>query len=307
MRPLLSVVVCTYNREALLGHCLQSLAGQTLDNERYEVLVIDNNSTDGTSTVVSSFAPRIPNLRLVHEPRQGVSHARNRGWREAQGELVAYIDDDAQACPEWCERIIDAFTAVSPRPVSVGGEIRPWYEAAPPSWFSDEFELRTWGKSAGFLTPPRARHGFSGANVAFARSVLEELGGFSPRYGCATGESTGPGEETDLAQRIYAKHPLFWYDPAISVRHWTPARFTTVAFILRRSYNSGRSLAVMQGRRICSASYVVAFCAALLSLAATPFALLRPSRPLRTELVRRAEDLAGRLGYLMGRVPSGKD
>uniref|UniRef100_A0A6S6M022 Glycosyltransferase n=1 Tax=Citrifermentans bremense TaxID=60035 RepID=A0A6S6M022_9BACT len=307
MRPLLSVVVCTYNREALLRHCLQSLAGQTLDKERYEVLVIDNNSTDGTRTVASSFAPRIPNLRLVLEPRQGVSHARNRGWREAQGELVAYIDDDAQACPEWCERIVAAFTTMSPRPVAVGGEIRPWYEATPPSWFCDDFELRSWGKGAGFLKPPRAKHGFSGANMAFAKSALEELGGFSPRYGCATGESTGPGEETDFAQRLYSKHPLFWYDPAIFVRHWTPARFTTVSFILRRSYNSGRSLAVMQGRRICSASYLMAFSAALFLMAATPFALLRPSRPLKTEMVRRAEDLAGRVGYLLGRAPKTKN
>lgn len=303
----LSVLVCTYNREGLLPLCLESLAGQTLGKERYEVLVVDNNSTDSSPDIASSFAKRYPNFRVLHETRQGVSHARNLGWREARGRLVAYIDDDAQACPEWCERIVAAFTTVSPQPVAVGGEIRPRYEAAPPSWFCDDFELRSWGESAGFLKPPRARHGFSGANMAFVRSALEDLGGFSPRYGCATGESTGPGEETDLFQRLYAKRPLFWYDPAISVRHWTPARFTKVPFILRRSYNSGRSLAVMQGRRVCSAPYLVTFAAALFFMATTPFALLCASRPLKTELVRRAEELAGRAGYLLGRVPSKKD
>jgi len=299
----LSVVVCTYNREELLQQCLESLAEQTLDRERYEVIVVDNNSTDKARDIATSFAERHRHFKVVHEAQQGISHARNLGWREARGQFVAYADDDTEAAPDWCERILAAFTTVSPQPVALGGKILPRYEVMPPSWFCDDFEMRSWGDTAGFLQPPQAAYGFSGANMSFTKDVLQEFGGFSPRYGCGTGESTGPGEETDLFLRIYSTHPLFWYDPRMLVYHWTPQRCLTVSYRLYRSFKGGESIAQMVKARVLSASYLFTLVTLLWLVATTPIALFASGRKLRSAAVRRAEELAGKIGYLFGSFP----
>lgn len=132
----LSIVVCTYNRADLLVDCLESLVNQDVDPESYEVIIVNNNSTDKTLEVVDRFAKKYPNIRTVQELNQGLSHARNRGWREARGKYVAYIDDDAKASPDWCKRILNTFSTVTPTPAAVGGQIFPYYETLPPAWFS---------------------------------------------------------------------------------------------------------------------------------------------------------------------------
>jgi len=91
---MISVIVCTYNRAELLRELLPTLCEQTVAFTQYEVIVIDNGSTDHTKTVAAVFAARYPQVRYCYEPRQGLSHARNRGWQEAKGDYVAYIDDD---------------------------------------------------------------------------------------------------------------------------------------------------------------------------------------------------------------------
>ena len=93
--PLISAVICTYNRADLLAGAIESLLEQTLNPAHREIIVVDNASTDGTRAVVEQFAP--DGVRYVLETRQGLGYARNRGWQEARGEFVAYIDDDARA------------------------------------------------------------------------------------------------------------------------------------------------------------------------------------------------------------------
>jgi len=303
MNVALSVIVCTYNREELLRLCLQSLAEQSLDRGLYEVVIVDNNSTRAARDIAQSFEERYDNFRVVTEARQGLSHARNRGWSEARGEFVAFLDDDAKATPQWCERILRAFHEVQPPPVAVGGEIRPFYDSMPPSWFSDDFEIRTWGDSPGFLQPPRAKDGFSGSNMAFRSDIFTEFGGFSTDLGMK-GEVTALGEETELFTRVYRKYPLFWYDPQMLVFHWTSRRNMTIYYRLLRNYKGGESLALIQQRRILSGPYLLTWLAVLYFIASTPFALLSGKSAFRTEAVRRGEELAGRMGYLLGRAAS---
>lgn len=305
MSVALSVVVCTYLREELLELCLQSLAKQTLGRERFEVIIVDNNSTPAAREIARRFADRYPNYRVVPEAKQGLSHARNRGWREARGKFVAFLDDDAKASSTWCERLLLAFSALQPPPAAVGGEIRPYYNATPPAWFSDDFEIRTWGCTPGLLKEPRAKFGFSGSNMAFPRAVLEEFRGFSPELGMR-GEATAMGEETDLFSRVYRKYPRFWYDPQLLVYHWTPQRSMTVSYRIYRAYKGGESLALMQKRRVLSLNYLLTLLAASCFLAASPFALLVSGKRVRTAAVRRAEELAGRVGYLLGRPSTRK-
>ena len=91
---MISVIICTYNRADLLTDVLQTVCEQTLERSEYEVIVVDNNSTDDTSAVSHTFVARYSNVRYCFEPQQGLSHAPNRGWREARGDVVIYLDDD---------------------------------------------------------------------------------------------------------------------------------------------------------------------------------------------------------------------
>jgi glycosyltransferase involved in cell wall biosynthesis len=237
----LSIVVCTYNRASLLAECLQSLAMQTLAAWRFEVLIVDNNSNDETWVVAEKFCREYHNFRVVFELEQGLSQARNRGWKEARGTYVAYIDDDGLAERDWCERILASFEYIVPTPWAVGGKILPRYTDLPPVWFSDRLETRSWGGSASFLKPPGAKYGFSGANMAFPRKLLEDFGGFSSRLGMV-GEKVRMGEDTEFFLRLSAlQHNLFWYDPLIVVKHWTSTKQFSLRARFFRSFQGGRS------------------------------------------------------------------
>lgn len=269
----ISVVVCTYNRSDLLFDCLDSLLHQDIDKNLYEVVIVDNNSTDDTAACIAKFLTKTTLFRSVNESRPGVSHARNRGWREARGTYVAFIDDDGRAASDWVRKILNCFSQVVPLPAAVGGVIRPVYESPPPKWFVEEFELRSWGQVAGFLSPPKLKLGFSGANMAFQRSVIEEYGGFREQFG-HNGENIGFGEETDLFYRIHFDKPLFWYDPSLTVYHWTPFRNILFRYRLKRFFIVGRSHSVIMSRTFISRENIfeiICISKSLLGLACTPF------------------------------------
>lgn len=295
----ISVVVCTYNRADLLPDCLRSLAEQTLDPHRFEVIVVDNNSTDNTKQVVADFLHKYSHFRLVEESRQGLSHARNCGWKEARGEYVAYVDDDARAVPDWIERIVHNFAEIVPKPIAVGGEIHPFYDVPPPAWFTDDFELRTWGNMSGFLRPPKLMIGFSGSNMAFQRRVLEAYEGFSSSFGMK-GAEFGIGEETDLFFKIHLKEPYFWYDPAIRVYHLTPARNMKVRYRARRAFCAGRSHAVISGRRFLSRENVAELVRLSVMVLASPLRFLGRTGLRRTVAVKLVQDISYGLGLLAG-------
>ncbi len=238
MEPLLSVAVCLYNREELIEFCLASLVRQTLPRELYEVIVVDNNSTDSSFEKAKRFCQEHTGFRVVKELRQGVSHARNRGFHEARGKYVAYIDDDSKADQNWCEKILDAFEKSGADPVAVGGAIYPWYDCTPPKWFEDRIETRSWGSEKGILKSDNAKYGFSGSNMAIRKDILQAFGGFASGFGMA-GARMGMGEEPQLFTRIYKDYPRFWYDPSIIVYHWVPPSNMSVLYRLRRGFLSG--------------------------------------------------------------------
>lgn len=135
--PRVSVVVPTRNRAAALRTALRSLARQDDDSPAFEVLVVDNGSTDDTSCVVAEFTSTLA-LRYLHEPAVGVCNARNTGWRAARGEYVACLDDDAVACPAWVKAIVEGF---APDVAAVDGSVAPIWPVSPPRWLSDEIAV----------------------------------------------------------------------------------------------------------------------------------------------------------------------
>jgi glycosyltransferase involved in cell wall biosynthesis len=181
----ISVVVPTYNREALVTETLESLVRQDAKGVRYEVIVVDNGSTDNTRTAIEPFLRASSDLRYVLEPLRGVSHARNTGARLARAPLIAFIDDDVAAAPDWVATIAGAFAA-HPAVDCLGGEIIAQWSAPPPSWLTSQFwgplALQTAIRPERFVDAERATACLMTANFACRRTALEAVGGFDPGF-----------------------------------------------------------------------------------------------------------------------------
>ena len=121
----LSAIICTYNRADYLRKSLASLAEQTLSTDRFEIIVVDNNSNDDTKAVVQEEYAYVPNLRYIFEPVPGLSKARNTGWQNANGKYIAFLDDDAVATLRWAEIYMEVFQNWEPTPGCSGGKAEP--------------------------------------------------------------------------------------------------------------------------------------------------------------------------------------
>ena len=244
MNVSVSAVVCTRNRPNCLGKAIGSLVDQTLPKGRYEIIVVDNASTDNTKAVVEGFQSE--NLRYIYEPVLGLSRARNTGWQNARGEYVAFIDDDAMACPEWLERIVTAFETVKPRPGSVGGKVVPIWGAARPAWLPKDMEpaltIVDWSDEPILLT--QGHQFLAGANVAYPRAILETVKGFSVNLG-RKGTSLLSSEEYLIERYIRRSGLGVYYDPRILVEHHIHAQRLTVRWLCRRYFWQGASFQVI--------------------------------------------------------------
>ena len=234
----LSVIICTYNRSRHLRNALDSLAEQAMPGGlAWEIIVVDNNSTDDTQQVAESFADRstVP-VRYIRETNQGLSHARNRGIAEARGRNLAFIDDDALVESGWAAAICGAFTSYNCD--CVGGRIYLKPVKDMPSWLSKDL----WG----FLAcldygdePFRvADHYIYGTNMAFTRDILDQVGCFNPDLG-RTGYLPIGGEETDLVDRIKAAGGIVYYEPAAVVQHVTEEYKLEKSYFLSLHYYEG--------------------------------------------------------------------
>jgi len=210
---LISVVVCTYNRAFLLENCLRSLEKQTADKKKYEVIVVNNNSTDNTLKFVQDFIKNRYNFRLITEKRQGLSYARNRGWKEAKGKYVAYIDDDAVAEPNWIEQIMIAIKK-HPKISVFGGPYKRFFNEPIPYWFPENWGNLNLGSKEKILK----QEWLSGSNIIFNKSILKKYGGFKTNLGMK-GKKLLYGEETELLARFKKAGEPIYYVPTILVNH----------------------------------------------------------------------------------------
>lgn len=202
--PDISVVVCTYNRAALLPQALRSLFAQKIENLDYEIVVVDNNSSDDTPATVESLKTESPvPLRYVHEPRQGNAYARNTGVEQAAAPIVAYIDDDCITDENWVARIKSAFDR-DPGLDFVGGRVLPVWDSEPPAWLNNShwapLALLDYGSEEIIIDGSRPR-GLLTANIAVRKEVFEQLGGFLPSLQRVKG-SIGSMEDHEFLQRI---------------------------------------------------------------------------------------------------------
>jgi len=228
-----SIVVCTYNRSEWLAGCLYSLESQS-ENVPIEIIVVDNNSSDSTASVVLEFIKRSPKIKYIFEGRQGLSYARNRGFLEAAGEYVAYIDDDARACPGWIKEIFTFFEKY-PDATGVGGQHSAFSPAPIPKWFPKEYGSRSLGQETRLL---KEKEWISGTNMVFRKSSLIEVGGFDPAIGMA-GDKVSYGEETKLTLRMMERGMKIYYCAEMQVEHAILPYKLTLRWLLRSNFANG--------------------------------------------------------------------
>ncbi len=243
---IISVIICTYNRANFLSKCLQSLADQTIDRDLFEILVINNNSTDNTPDIAASFSEKIQNFRIIIETKQGLSYARNRGWIESQGKYIAFIDDDAVADVDWLSKIVVTFSSIKPKPDACGGRVELLWESPRPVWMHDSL-LAPLGKfdygTTGFFIKD-SHVNLSGSNMAFKKEVSGKVGFFDYTLG-RQGNILLSNDETEFFQRMHNNNLTMYYTPEISVKHHVTNERLSKQWHYDRSYWQGRSSAVM--------------------------------------------------------------
>ncbi|HEY8156562.1 MAG TPA: glycosyltransferase [Myxococcota bacterium] len=308
MDLLVSAVVCTHNRATVLRRALASLGAQTLAPDRYEIVVVDNASTDATRDLVTRELAGMPQLRYVFEPQLGVSRARNAGWRAARAPLVAYLDDDAIAAPDWLARAVADFARLEPRPGCLGGPVLPIWEAPRPDWLPDALlpylTVLELDQTAGPM--PRGKFLY-GTNSVFPRERLAEIGGYPAGLG-PIGSWHRSGEDTFVQKLLRERGLQLWYDPALRVQHHLPAERVSRRWVLRRLYLEGLSRARQQllAREPGPLARLKLIGVALRKLGSSPRRLLALVLPASTpeRFARRASSWR-RLGYLMGVLGAG--
>lgn len=245
-RPDVSVVLSTYNRVQVLPRALESLLDQDHDGARYEIVVVDNNSTDATRESITSFAAKVAKLRYVFEPKQGLSHARNTGIRSARAPLIAFTDDDVRVSRDWVSTIARLFQD-HPEVACVGGKVLPSWSGPWPSWLTREhwgpLALLDYGDTP-FHVDTTRRLCLIGANSAYRREVFDRVGMFAPRVQ-ALGREVGT-EDHELLLRLWRAGGQGLYWPRLIVMSDIAPERMQRAYHRRWHHRHGRFSAIMR-------------------------------------------------------------
>jgi GT2 family glycosyltransferase len=224
--PRISVVVCVYNGQRTIGETLAGL--QRLDYPDFEVLVVDDGSTDATASIVANHG-----VRAISTPNRGLGQARNTGWRAARGDIVAFIDDDAWPDPHWLQFIALRFASGDYGGVG-GPNIAPPWDGVVPGCIA-----AVGGPSHVPLSARDAAH-LAGVNMAFRRSALEAVDGFDPRFRAA-------GDDVDLCERLQARGVRLGFHAGAMC--WHHPRGTLAAY-WRQQVGYGRSQVALRYREV---------------------------------------------------------
>lgn len=225
----ISLIVCTRNRATQLGRCLESLAALSYHGP-WELVLVDNGSADHTAQVIDAFSRTAPMpVKHVLQPVPGLANARNAGLAAAAGEIVGFTDDDCYPQPDLLQRTVAVFA--DPAVGYAGGRIR-LYDSA-------DYPITVLERSFPMRFPPRTfvRTGhIMGANMAFRRRTLDEIGGFDPLFGSGALFAV---EDTDAAARASLRGWAGCYAPEMVVFHHHGRKAADVP-ALWKSYDLGR-------------------------------------------------------------------
>ncbi len=249
----LSLIIATYNRSSWVVDTLRSVVEQSADSKLWECVVVNNNSTDDTEERVEEFISQHKSLdiRLVKETKQGLSHARNCGISNSEGQIIAIIDDDELINRDFISSYIEFFES-HPNVASAGGKIIPRYRSERPQWMSKYTERPVanpidLGEEAQPFTKGIIP---GGGNMAIMRWAIDSYGVFDPTLG-RCGERLIGGEESDLFERLRVGGEECWFVPGAVMYHLIPDEKLNHTYMDNLSYNIGvsqRLRAQIEGR-----------------------------------------------------------
>jgi GT2 family glycosyltransferase len=234
--PRISVVVCSYNGAVTIGACCDALVA--LDYPDYEVIVVDDGSSDATATIAAGYG-----FRVIRTENRGLSSARNTGWQNATGEIVAYTDDDAAPDADWLQHL--ARSLLDGGHAGVGGPNVP----PPDASRTARCVSKAPGNPTHVLISDREAEHIPGCNFAFQRSALKAVSGFDPRFRVA-------GDDVDVCWRIRERGWTLGFSPAAMVWH---RRRASIAAYWRQQRGYGRAEAQLERKwpgRYNSAGYL---------------------------------------------------
>lgn len=236
-RPFISVIIPTYNRSALLQQTVDTFLSQTYPRDRWEIILVDNNSTDDTSVMLTRMAEGDSRVRALSEPRRGAHFGRNSGALAARGSVLYFTDDDMLADPELLDRILVGFEADS-KVASVTGKVLPRWDTEPPVWVLEHcrnalLSLNDLGEA---LIVSDEDPGVFSCHQAVLREVFLEAGGFNPD---TNAEMFTGDNETGLNIKIKKLGYRFAYVGTSVTHHMIPASRMTQEYLNGRMADQG--------------------------------------------------------------------
>ena len=240
---MISIIICTYNREKYIRPLLESIAKNDYPTTDYEIVLVDNNCTDNTHGVCEQFAAAHKEVafRYVIESEQGLSAARNKGIKEAKGDIIIYVDDDALVDTNYIRQYAEHF-ATYPETMAAGGPIEPLYETKEPSWMSPYTKalLTAWMNYGTQVREyPNGRYP-GGGNAAYRKEVFERVGLFNTELG-RKGNLLLASEEKDIFDKMKALGMKVLYLPTPVLHHCIPQTKLEEDYFNRLTLQIGRS------------------------------------------------------------------
>lgn len=237
-----SIVVCTYNRSEYLVRVLNCLKDQNYNFSDFEIVLINNNSTDNTEQVCEEFALNNAYLNFIYfvEKSKGLSYARNTGIKFSRGEWVIFLDDDAEPVPDYLLNIT-TFLEKHPDCIAAGGRIYPNYETSEPKWMSKFLLPLVSAIDLGNKVKkfPADKYPI-GANMLFLKSVFGKIGLFNVELGRKGNQLLG-GEEKEIFMKLRESTNMIYYIPNAIVYHFIPAKRLKLDFIKTLAIKVGES------------------------------------------------------------------
>ncbi|WOO40814.1 glycosyltransferase [Rubellicoccus peritrichatus] len=238
----LSIIVCCHNSAKRLPETLTHLSHQDI-TEDWEVIVIDNASSDNTSEIAETFADRLP-LRVVPEPLPGLSHARHRGFTESSFGVLGFIDDDNHVQADWARLLLNNFK--ERREIGAcGGPIVEKCEVKPPEWFENfKGNYTIWAPldTAGYMNSP-----LCGAGLGIRKQAIEQLlaKGFKSMLSDRKGANLSSGGDFELGYALLLTGWKLYYDPALMLEHFIPKERLVWDYLCRLNYGFGMQSVIL--------------------------------------------------------------
>ena len=242
MKEGISLVVCCYNDADLLEYFLESVLVQGKLDFPFELLVIDNASTDNTCTVFNQYKERFTKQSIQYyyffETKRGLNHARNRGIQQSQYSYIGFTDADAKLSPKYLNTLKNLID--QNHPVLLCGPYKPWYNTTIPKWYKDSYNEKNYGNVSKYLKEGETP---CGVNMIFNKSILENFEGFGTEI--VYKGNNDRGEETELFYRYEEKgySDFIFYSPDLVVYHYTRQQTMLIKTWIKSSWGVGKNQA----------------------------------------------------------------